>query len=154
MKMSTRTSTGSHSIGNRSTGNRSVGNRSTGNWSISNYSSGHFSTEDYAGFGAFNKPCSQKDWDDAKKPDLLFFTLTEFVHSRSMTSEEKTDNPSHKTAGGYLKTYEYKEAFQESYAKASKEDRDLLLELPNFDPDVFLEISGIDVRAEEELRES
>ncbi len=63
-----------------------------------------------------------------------------------MSDEEKIANPSHTTIGGYLKVLDYKEAFQDSYSKASNEDKALLLKLPNFDADVFLKISGIDVR--------
>ena len=63
-----------------------------------------------------------------------------------MSDIEKEENPAHKTTGGYLKVYDYKEVFQNSYNQASEEDKELLLELPNFDADVFFEISGIDVR--------
>lgn len=63
-----------------------------------------------------------------------------------MSDKEKKSNPSHETTGGYLKSYEYQEAFKLSYDNASKKDKQLLLKLPNFDADVFFEISGIDVR--------
>jgi len=36
-------------------------------------------------------------------------------------------------------------AFKISWNKASKEDRELIKKIPNFDKDMFLEISGIDV---------
>ena len=70
-----------------------------------------------------------------------------------MTDEEKANNETCKTTGGYLKEYEYKEAFQASYNKASVEDKALLLALPNFDADVFFEISGIDVRKPDNSKE-
>lgn len=63
-----------------------------------------------------------------------------------MTDKEKEDNSSHTTTSGYVRKYDYKEAFQKSYNNASKEEKELLLKLPNFDADVFFEISGIDVR--------
>ena len=59
------------------TGYYSTGNYSTGNWSISDYSTGHFSTIDYSGFGAFNKPCTVEEWDDAEKPAFIYFKTTE-----------------------------------------------------------------------------
>ena len=37
----------------------------------------------------------------------------------------------------------YKEAFQKSWDRASTEDKKLLEKLPNFDWDIFTEISGI-----------
>ena len=141
-------STGNNSTGHRSTGNHSTGNNSTGNWSISNFSTGHFSTKDYAGFGAFNKFCSPDEWENAEKPDFLYFDFSLWVDEVSMTEKEKADNPSFSTVGGYLKVLDYKEAFQASYKKASPEEIDLLKALPNFDHYVFFEISGIDLNSD------
>lgn len=138
-------STGYCSTGNWSTGDRSTGNWSTGNWSTSNYSTGHFSTIDYAGFGAFNKPCTIEEWGNAEKPSWLYFDLTEWVDKADMTDEEKEANPSYKTTGGYLKVYDYQEAFQKSYNNATREEQLKIKNLPNFDAEVFYEISGIKI---------
>ncbi len=147
-------STGYRSTGNRSTGNWSTGNWSTGNWSVSNYSVGHFSTEDYSAYGSFNKPCSKEDWDNAIKPSFLYFNLTEWIESNDMTDEEKENNPTHINTGGYLKVYDYKYDYKEAWLKAwesaTDEDKELLYKLPNFDAEVFKEISGIDVNEDSE----
>lgn len=63
-----------------------------------------------------------------------------------MTDREKKDHSDYKTTGGYLKSYEYKEAFQNSWDEADPEDRKRVWDIPGFDPDIFYEISGIDVR--------
>jgi hypothetical protein len=139
-------STGHYSNGNWSTGNWSTGSWSTGDWSISNHSTGHFSTEDYSGFGAFNKPCSVDEWNSAKKPDFIHFSLTEWVYLSDMTEQEKIDNPSCQTTGGYLKVYGYKEAWRKAWDSATDRDKELLYALPNFDAEVFKEISGIGVK--------
>ena len=141
-------STGDHSTGDWSTGNYSTGDHSTGDWSITDRDTGHFNTINPTEINVFNKPCSIEVWDNADKPDFLYFNLTEWVCDTNMTDQEKEDNPTYKTTGGYLKVYDYKEAFQKSYNKASQEDKDLLFKLPNFDAEVFKEISGIDVTAE------
>ena len=138
-------STGDWSTGNRSTGNCSTGNRSTGDWSISSYSTGHFSTVDYSGFGSFNKECTKKEWDSATIPTFLCLDLTEWISSNNMTDQEKNNNQSHQFTGGYLKEYTYKEAWANAWKKATDEDKELLYKLPNFDKDVFKEISGIDI---------
>ena len=143
-------STGNYSTGHWSTGHCSTGNRSTGDWSISNYSTGHFSTEDYAGFGAFNKPCTPDEWANADKPNWLYFDLTEWVSTYNMSDQEKEDNPSYKTTEGYLRVYGYQEAFQKSYNEANREEQLKIKELPNFDADVFFTISGIRIDAETE----
>ena len=64
----------------------------------------------------------------------------------NMTDAEKAANPTHITTGGYLKVHDYKSAFTKSVVNASKEERDLIRALPNFDDDVFFEISGCDLR--------
>ena len=142
-------STGNFSTGHHSTGHRSTGYRSTGNWSISKYSSGHFSTEDYSGFGCFDKACTLEEWEDAYKPKFLYFLLTEWIIQDNMTDQEKKDNPSYKITEGYLKVYDYKEAFKRSWDNADKDDRMRITELPNFDANKFKEISGIDVYADD-----
>ena len=63
-----------------------------------------------------------------------------------MTEDEKRDNPTYKTTGGHLKTTDYKTAFSSSVLAAPKKERDMIRALPNFDADVSLEISGVDLR--------
>ena len=64
-----------------------------------------------------------------------------------MSDDEKKAYPSYKTTGGYLKKYDYKEAFQNSYNSLDREEKEKqtkqLKELPNFDADIFYEISWI-----------
>ena len=82
------------------------------------------------------------------KPGWLYFDLTEWIVSTDMTDNEKQDHPSHATTGGYLRGYEYKAAWRRAFDAASEDDRKKVLDLPNFDADIFLEITGIDVRLE------
>ena len=63
-----------------------------------------------------------------------------------MTDQEKVDHPKFYVQSGYMKTLDYKTEFQKSWDRADKKDRDRVKELPNFDADVFFEISGIDLR--------
>ena len=85
-------------------------------------------------------------WDEAEKPACLYFELTEWVDLDKMTQSEKEQNPSSKTTGGFLKEYDYKEAFTKSVTSASREERDLIRALPNFNDEVFFEVSGCDLR--------
>lgn len=93
---------------------------------------------------------SKKDWENCEKPKFIYFQLSVWVTASEMTNKEKEDNPTYLHTDGYLKSKEYKEAFKESYDKASKEDRAKVFNLPNFNADKFLEISGIDVRIDTE----
>jgi hypothetical protein len=139
-------STGDYSTGNRSTGDYSTGNRSTGDYStgyrsISNYSTGHFCTVDYMGFSCFNKPITKEERDKQYIPNRLYFDVTERIEQDGMTEEEKRDNPTYKTTGGYLKVYDYKEAFQKSYNKATRKEQLKIKDIIHFDADIFFEIS-------------
>ncbi len=72
-----------------------------------------------------------------------------------MTKEEKEadGNEYYKTTGGYLKSYEYKEAFKNSYNKLSEEEREKQIKqlkaLPNWNKDIFKQISWIDIDEEQ-----
>jgi hypothetical protein len=63
-----------------------------------------------------------------------------------MSDEEKLQHPDAEIRGGYLKTLTYKEAWETAYARATKEDIELLKRLPNFNADVFEEITGIRIK--------
>ena len=63
-----------------------------------------------------------------------------------MTEEEKTENPSYKTTEGYLKKVDYKTAWAVFWRETNEENKKKILELPNFDADIFFEITGINVK--------
>lgn len=68
---------------------------------------------------------------------------------REITDEEKKLHKEEiEICGGFLKTLEYKEAFRLAWNKASKKKHKQLLELPNWNNEIFKEISGIDAEAE------
>ena len=94
----------------------------------------------FAATGLFlNNP----DWFKSKNEEQ---TTTFTLPPTLVASLQKQENPSYSHTGGYLKEFDYKEAFTKSVTEASKEDRDLIRALPNFNADIFLEISGVDLR--------
>jgi len=146
--------TGNWNTGNRNTGYRNAGDCNTGDWNTGNWNTAHnetgfFNTVQRKKVRMFNKDCDVEAWGNANKPDLLYFNVTEWITESNMTDQEKIDNETFHTMGGYLKSYEYKEAFRKSWDSSTEEDRKLVEILPNFDADVFFEISGIDVRKKE-----
>ena len=138
--------TGYHNTGNWNTGSWNTGNCNTGSWNTTSHATGYFNTTEGHTIRVFNKPIIQSKWDAAHLPDFLYFDLTEWINSENMTDAEKADHPEHQKAGGYLREYSYKEAFQKSWQDADPEDRERIWDIPGFDPDIFYEISGIDVR--------
>ena len=135
--------TGIHNSGILNTGSYNTGSWNTGNWNSGNYNNGYCNSATPDECLIFNKPGSHEEWEDADKPDWMFAKLTEWVLACEMTDEEKKENPSYKTADGYLKSYSsLQEAFKEAWDEASQEDREKTKQLPNFDPDVFAEVFG------------
>ena len=138
--------TGDGNTGNGNTGDGNAGHLNTGDWNSCNRETGYFNTKGSETIRVFNKDCDKKIWDKARKPEFLYrIYLTEWVYKSDMTNEEKEQYPTYKAAGGYLKSYNYKEAWKKAFDNASEEDIKLLKALPNFDADVFLEITGIDL---------
>jgi len=134
--------TGHSNTGDCNTGDRNTGHWNTGDWNTANFHVGSFNTKDADTVIVFNKPCKKEVWDKAEKPWCLRFDIKQWVSFSDMTDEEKVKYPSSKTAGGYIKDIPYKEAFTKSMQNASKEEIKAIKKLPNFDADVFEEISG------------
>ena len=143
--------TGVWNSGDWNTGNCNSGNHNTGNWNSTNNSSGYFNSKTEKTIKVFNKDCDIDEWENSEKPDFIFFEISFWINEDKMTTEEKEENPSYEKTGGYLKKLSYKEAFQKSYNDLSEEERakqtELLKALPNFDEDVFYEISGIRIES-------
>ena len=133
---------GDWNSGNRNSGNRNSGNRNSGNWN-----SGYFnSNEPFVRM--FNKDTKLKK-EEINIPSFCYFDLTVWVSHNTATKDEKKEHKTEiETCGGFLKTLEYKEAWRLAWDKASKEEHLEMLKLPNWDNEVFKEISGIDAEAE------
>ena len=136
--------TGDWNAGDWNAGNRNAGSQNVGGWNAGNRNAGHLNSKD-APIRMFNRECPGLSREDLTFPNFFYFQLTLWVDPADMTDAEKLENPSYKVTEGFLKTRDYKEAFQASYDAADAEDRARLPALPNFDADVFYDISGIQV---------
>ena len=138
---------GNCNSGDWNSGDWNSGNRNSGDWNSGNSNSGFFNTNEPF-IRMFNKNTKKKR-EDIYFPSFLYFDLTVWVSHDTATEEEKAEHKAEiETCGGFLKTLEYKEAFRIAWDKASKEEHKQVLELPNFDNEIFKEISGIDAEAE------
>ena len=138
---------GNRNSGNRNSGNWNSGNRNSGNWNSGNWNSGYFNT-DTPLIRIFNKDTDVKKA-NINFPSFLYFDLTIWVSHDTATDEEKRLHKTEiETCGGFLKTLGYKEAFKLAWDKADKEEHKQLLDLPNWNNEIFKEISGIDAEAE------
>lgn len=133
---------GDRNSGHSNSGNENSGNRNTGHWNSGDCNSGFFNTDEPT-VRMFNKDTGMNR-NEIYFPDWFYFVLTDWITSDEMTNEEKQQHPEHVTTGGYLKVYDYKEAWR----KAFEEEQDVeeirkAEQLPNFDYDIFEEITGI-----------
>ena len=77
-------------------------------------------------------------------PDWFYFDLIKWVVWNEMSNDEKNKHPNAEVINGYLKTFEYKEAWGIAFSNASQSEIYKVWDLPNFDPQIFFEITGID----------
>lgn len=150
---------GYNNVGERNIG---IGNSGSSNKGISNdgeYNIGEFNNGSY-NIGVLccdeNKP---KIYIFNKESDITFeqwhhhpackllndLKITEWVYEWDMTDEEKKENPSYKINGGYLKKYEYKEAWKNFWGTLENKEKEIMKTIPNFNPQIFEKITGIKI---------
>ena len=140
--------TGDCNTGSRNTGSRNTGDWNTGDWNSTNYSTGFFNSVEQNIF-LFNKPTSMSrdEINSLKGIQILNWNFENswWIYSVNMSDDEKKANPKYETTGGYLKTVDFKTACKMMWNKLDGEERQAVMELPNFDAKVFEEITGINV---------
>ena len=146
--------TGDCNTGDWNTGNRNTGDWNTGDWNRSSFNAGCFNTEEQK-ITMFNKPSdwTYKQWMNSDARYLLNQipkNVVEWVYSSDMTDEEKAAYPTHETTGGYLKVLDESKCGQLWWDGLREQHREIILSLPNFDPDIFEQCTGIKVQKEGE----
>lgn len=139
--------TGPYNAGDCNTGGCNTGDWNTGNWNTGDFHVGCFNTVDAEKAYYFNTLFDKAVWDTAIKPDWLYKPCpTTWVTSADMTEQEKADNPTYETTGGYLRVNDMKVEWLKAYQGASPEDIQAVRDLPAFDYAVFEQITGLDLR--------
>ena len=147
--------TGNYNTGNCNTGNCNTGDRNTGNYNTGNCNTGYYNTGDWnTGYCNTITPkvkIFNKDSDISFGTDLYYKIysifdkyskpLCEWISASNMTDEEKENNKTWETTQGYLKVNEEKN----NGLKVAPEDEEFIRGLPNFDEQILLECTGIDL---------
>lgn len=145
--------TGEHNTGNRNSGDYNSGDFNSGNYNSGNYNSGYCNSGN-RNSGGFNTTepnavffgvDTGKKWDEIDHPHWNEFYTNKWINEDDMTAEEKIANEKYWVRKGYLKTYTYKEAWANFWRGTDEKNRKKFLALPNFNADIFKEITGIDV---------
>ena len=153
----------SNNTGKENTGHRNSGDRNSGHGNSGYRNSGYGNSGDgNSGYGnstnretgifnttqgkirCFNKE-TDMSWNEINHPGFYKFYLNRWIPEDDMTDEEKKDQADFHVRGGYLKTYEWEEAWANYWRDSDQEEKDRVLNLPNFDAEIFKEITGIDV---------
>lgn len=141
---------GDNNTGGSNTGNWNTGDRNIGDWNKSSFNNGCFNTIEPT-IMMFNKPTkwTYRDWLNSGVRHLLNGpipkNLTEWVLDEDMTDEEKAAHPDYKTTGGYLRALDDFECRQIWWDGLNDSQKNAVKSLPNFDPVIFKECTGISV---------
>jgi len=147
---------GDHNNGNRNSGNRNSGYRNSGDYNSGNHNSGLFNSCNFSSgifcsiepkINVFNMPTNMtmREFLNSRYYGAIIssdFSLTEWV---PYTKKEMEEDESKELTGGYLKTYTYQEACRNWWNGMSSKNKAIICSMPNFDADVFKEITGIEV---------
>ena len=125
---------GSCNSGSWNSNSCNSGSCNSGDWNSCNYSNGVFCNQEDKDIRIFNKPSgmSLEEFWDSKYYVALRSEPLELTY---------WDNENKK-----LKCRSYKDACAIWWSKLTAENKEIIQQIPNFDPDVFLDITGIDVR--------
>ena len=156
--------TGNFNAGNFNAGHRNTGHCNTGNFNAGNCNAGDFNTGDFnkSSFNTgcfntvdqkislFNKPSdiTYREWINSDARCLLIQipkNVVTWIGSGDMTDKEKEQHPEYKITNGYLKVLDESECSQSWWDNLSDADKDIILNIPNFDKKIFEECTGIKV---------
>ena len=140
---------GDWNSGDWNSGNCNSGNCNSGDWNKTCFSNGCFNTESPKIF-LFNKPSdwTYQDWLNSDARYILMdcpSNVLSWIWEDDMTDEEKEQHPEYSVTGGFLKHIEKETGRQMWWDGLSDRKKDIVMQLPNFDKDIFKEITGITV---------
>jgi hypothetical protein len=121
---------GNYNSGKYNSGKYNSGYYNSGNYNSCNGESGSLNTKQSEFINVFNKPCKRSLFEAFSMPTFMSFS-----------------NSMYDISTGKTIALEYKTAFLNSWNSADKIDRMRIKDCPNFDAELFFEISGIDVNA-------
>ena len=140
---------GNRNSGDCNSGDCNSGDCNSGDWNKTCFSNGCFNTESPKIF-LFNKPSdwTYQDWLNSDARYILMncpSNVIAWVWDDDMTDEEKEQHPEYSVTGGFLKHIEKETGRQMWWDGLSDRKKDIVMQLPNFDKDIFKEITGITV---------
>ena len=129
---------GDYNSGKRNTGRGNAGNNNTGDYNVSNGNAGCFNTKTMT-ISMFNWPSNWtlEDWHNSRAYEVLCDMPTAYEDAQPVTSDQVTDEE--------LRAIKHKADRQTWWDDLFFRDRRAVMALPNFDPFVFYQCTGIRV---------
>lgn len=75
--------------------------------------------------------------------------ILDYIYWEDMTDIEKAEHPEAKTTGGYLKQLDNFENYSIWWGSLNDEKKNIIKSLPNFNAEIFKEITGIDMNGDD-----
>ena len=146
---------GNYNSGHCNSGDCNSGDCNSGDWNKTRFSNGCFNTKSPKIF-LFNKPSdwTYQDWLNSDAKYILRncpSNVPVWVRSDDMTAEEEKQHPEYSVIDGFLKYVDIKEKAEIETERQlwwnglSDIKKDIVMQLPNFDAEIFKEITGITV---------
>jgi hypothetical protein len=132
-----------YNSGDRNSGNRNSGSSNSGHWNSGYRNSGNSNSGDWNS-GDWNSGCFNTD-----KPTIRLFnkdtnmTITEFRQSKYYAALMSEPLLLTDFIDGKLINYDYKEACEIWWNKLTEENKKIIMSMPNFNAEIFAEITGI-----------
>ena len=152
--------TGDRNTGNRNTGDRNTGDRNTGNWNTGDCNTGNWNTGDCNtgnwntgdwNTGSWNSCNYSSGFFCTTEPKIHLFnketsmTVSEFLKSKYYTALISSFFDLVYIEDEIVKERPYKEACALWWKNMSDENKNIIKSIPNFDAEIFKEITGIEV---------
>lgn len=143
--------TGNDNEGNNNTGSKNIGNHNTGDWNDCDYSTGVFN-QSPGNIRMFNKASrwTLNNWKKSRARSILIACPTFKCDTSTMSSDFKISKMERTPNADVTHNYIFFEKpiaseRQKWWDRLSQDDKETVFSLPNFDPKIFEEITGIDV---------
>ena len=132
--------TGSWNAGNRNKGDRNAGDCNTGNWNTGSWNAGDWNTGNYnAG------DCNTGDWNTIDYSNGCFNTIEAKIYLFNKLSSWTMSDWLESEARYILNQMQGNDKRQDWWDNLSDDDKKEVLNLPNFDKEIFKQITGIEV---------
>ncbi|MGI5998830.1 MAG: pentapeptide repeat-containing protein [Lutispora sp.] len=143
---------GHYNSGWHNSGKWNSGDWNSGDWNVTDGNSGCFCTETHTiKFFDRDSNWTLEDWRTSDAYRLLCFSPlapVTWIDDSNMTKAEKAKHQEYKTTGGYLKRLTPKErakVAQKWWDSLNADEKQIIKNIPNFDPIKFKQITGIEV---------